>query len=235
VQLFNEIACTVARWLEMPLGKGAGALLGAYIVYWLGLRTYFRQKEYEHVRERYLEQGFDIAIAQIDYALAVYRSNWALFLRHVKLCRDTTGPFHADAFFETFKEVDQSRFQLTPIHRLGKLLEVEALWALYQSVFSFVGTKNDEINADFGAALRALERDPVGYDKAKMVAEAESMARQMNEESHKHYLFLSELQTLAHLFERKRYSRRSLKKFAKRKDVGEILDTMRARLKPEVT
>jgi hypothetical protein len=230
VAVLGRLVSALTAFANTPIGQGIGVLLGAYLVYWFGLRAYFAQKEYENVRDRYLAQGFDVAIANVEYALGVHRANWMLMLRHLKLCRDTDGPYHSDELVSGFVELDHQKFQVTPVHRIGRLLEADDLWGFYQLVFAFVGTKNDFIRADFGATLRMMDTAPQMYEKSEFVQKADALAQEMNEEAKQFYLFLHELHSLAHIFERERYTRKSVAEYAKRKDVQEVLAGMRSRM-----
>ena len=146
--------------IDSGFAKILGGLLAAYVVYRLGLSSYFRQKEYEHVRSRYLDHGFDALTAEVEYALSVYRTNWALVLRYTKLYRDIQQPLDVSDFFHQFREFDQQRFRLVPAHRLKSLLQEDTIWNAYQRVIAFVNSTNDTIKADFGVALRVLASHP---------------------------------------------------------------------------
>ena len=208
---------------DSTAGKGVGALIGAYIVYLLGLRAYFSQKEFENVRLRYLDSGLDLASSQVEYALGVYRSNWALLLRYAKLCRELKAPFDAEDFFIQFRELDQSHFQITPVHRIKALLPSEVIWSAYQQVFSFVGTTNDKIKADFGPVLKMLSENPLNPNRELIVADAEKLAHELDDTSKKFYVYLFELNNLAQVFEQQKFKRKDIHKFSKQKDVSEIV------------
>lgn len=207
---------TINQIAESGFAKVLGGVLAAYVVYSLGLRAYFLQKEYEHVRARYLDNGFDLASSQIEYALGIHRTNWALLLRYTKLCREMAQSFIVEDFFVQFRELDQSRFQIAPAHRISSLFESKLLWNAYQQVFAFVGTCNETIRADFGAALPAIAGQANHAKKAEFVADAEKLALDLSKKAERHYLFLSELQNLAQLFEKEQLSRASLEKFRSR-------------------
>lgn len=208
---------------------GVSTLIGVYIVYWLGLRAYFSQKEFENVRLRYLDAGLDLASAQVEYALGVFRSNWMLLLRYAKLCRDLNAPFDAADFFAQFRELDQGQFQITPAHRIRALLPSEVVWSVYQEVFAFVGTANDKMKADFGSALNMLSKNPASLDRAAFFSEAEKLAQELNDASQKFYIYLSELNNLAQVFEQQRLKRKDLQRFSKQKDVKEIVTRLEAK------
>jgi len=223
---YHQLLHTINATFESPIIKGIGALLGIYAVYWFGLRAYFSQREYEDVRSRYLDKGLDLASAQVEYALSVFRSNWGLFLRYIKLCRDMNSSFDARDFFNQFQELDQSQFQVTPVHRINALLPNGIIWNQYQKVFSFVGTSNDKIKADFGPALEAIAENPNQPNRSLIVEEAEKLAHELEEESNQYYTYLSELNNLAQVFEQQRVRRKELQTFSERQDVVEIVQRL---------
>jgi hypothetical protein len=212
--------------LDSGLAKFVGGLIAAYVVYRLGLNSYFRQKEYEHVRSRYLDHGFDALTAEVEYALSVYRTNWTLVLRYTKLYRDIERPLDVADFFHQFREFDQEHFRLVPAHRLKSLLQDDTIWNGYQRVVAFVNTTNDMIKADFGVALRVLSSRATHPDKESFVQKADSMAKEMHGKSTIHYDFLSELQNLARLFEAEQFSRTSLVDFKSREAVKTIMSRL---------
>jgi hypothetical protein len=225
---YQQIMDVLNPIFDSPIAKGVGALLGLYAVYRFGLRAYFLQREYEEVRGRYLDRGLDLASAQVEYALSVFRSNWSLFLRYAKLCREMNAPFDAADFFQQFRELDQDQFQIAPVHRINALLPNEVVWNQYQRVFSFVGTTNDKIKADFGPALQMLAENPMHPNRGAIVAEAEKLALELGDKSNEFYVYLSELNNLAQIFERERIRRRDLTAFAARKDVVAIVERLAA-------
>jgi hypothetical protein len=54
----------------------------------IGRWVYFRQKEYELVRQRYLENGIDLIVDHIASALQLFQQNWARSLLLLKIYRD---------------------------------------------------------------------------------------------------------------------------------------------------
>lgn len=223
---YAQFIQALSMTLDSPVVKGIGGLAGLYIVYRLGLRAFFLQREYENVRSRYLDNGLDLASAQVEYALSIFRSNWSLLLRYTKLCREMASPFEPEDFFAQFREIDQSQFQITPVHRINALLPNEIIWNQYQRVFSFVGTSNDQIKADFGPALRVVAQNPNQPNRAKIVSEAEKLARELGDGANQFYVYLSELNNLAQIFEQHPIRRVDVPSFSKRKDVKQIMQRL---------
>jgi hypothetical protein len=73
--------------------KGGFTLAAAGLAAWVALRLYFRQKEYELIKQRYLEGSVDIVSAEVEQALGVLMNNWARCLNIVKAYRDERADF----------------------------------------------------------------------------------------------------------------------------------------------
>jgi hypothetical protein len=96
-------------------------IIALYIAYRLGIRSYFRQKDYELVRQRYLIDGADEVAANIEYRLSVYRNNWARGLQIIRMFRDVGNQMNLKMLEEGFIAFDQSQFQMRPHHRMEYL------------------------------------------------------------------------------------------------------------------
>src|SRR6185369_6140349 len=82
-------------------------IFALYIAYRLGLRAYFRQKDYELVRQRYLTEGADEVAANIEYGLSVHRNNWARGLKIIRTFRDIGDQISPKMLEDGFSEFDQ--------------------------------------------------------------------------------------------------------------------------------
>ena len=74
--------------LCLEIIKGIFILASSVLAPWIALCLYFRQKEYELVKQRYLEGAIDIVAAEVEQALGVVHHNWARCLNIVKAYRD---------------------------------------------------------------------------------------------------------------------------------------------------
>lgn len=203
------------------------SLITAYFVYRLGLKAFFRQKEYENVRKRYLESGVELVSSQIDYALGVYRHNWMLLLRIMKQYRDIEEQLSVDDFFEQFIELDQSYFQITPMYRVHVLFKSSVVWEAYQKAFSFVGTTNDKIKAEFGSVLKAMLEVQKHPNKDDFLKKAHQLAIDIDQKSQKFSILLAELQGVAELLERENLTRQAISVFASRQEVKRAVQILR--------
>lgn len=201
-------------------------LLAALLVYWLGLKAYYKQKEYENVRSRYLENGVETVISQIDYVLGVLRHNWMMMLRTTRQYRELESQVSVNDFLEQFREVKQDKFQLAPIYKTKPLLNDDVLWRAYQSVFSFVGTTNDKIKADFIGVLSELLEHPEKANKAGFLKEAERFALRIDRDAKKFYQIIGCLHQIAETLEKGKYTVKKVYELHKTKEYVEIVSEL---------
>lgn len=124
VKLANEIlraALTIVAGLVLAYG---------------GLRIYFRQKEYELVKQRYLEQCLDVVAAELEEVTTVLLHNWARALEVVKELRDVPANFEKAHLEQGFLPFRGSNFKHAAHHRLRILTGSEILWESYQLALS---------------------------------------------------------------------------------------------------
>jgi len=121
-------------WLQVTEILTSLAVIG--LVYLLGQKAYFRQKEYENVRARYLDKGVELVCSQVGYVFSVFNSNWTLYLRTLKQYRDIEEFVAVDDFFVQFIELDLGQFQTTPIHKVNVLLNNQVVWRQRLKVLS---------------------------------------------------------------------------------------------------
>ena len=200
------------------------ALAGAVIAYRLGLSAYFRQKEFENVRTRYLDQGLELACSHVDYVLGVFRNNWALMLRSLRQYRDADQLMPFEDFARQLREVDQSYFQLTPVYKIKSLVGSDIFWVAHQKVFSFVGTANETIKADYGLALKEMLEHPHHPAKDEFLKKGLEKALELNQDAQRYYTLVAELQGLAEMLERENLSRDAVQTFRDREDVKKVIE-----------
>ncbi|MCU7866031.1 MAG: hypothetical protein KZQ92_18880 [Candidatus Thiodiazotropha sp. (ex Lucinoma borealis)] len=209
------------------------AIIIAYLVYRLGLNAYHKQKSYEQVVSRYLTEGLDIWTSQCDYALSVFRCNWALMLRVIKEYREYDIDVNVNDFFKEFIELDYAHYQIGPNSRIKSLISTNVFWNGYQSVFAFVTTANDAMKADFGVALKKMVETPNHPGKAGFLEVAKKMSDEQDIESKPFYEIVSIMFHVSELFAKSNYSKDDMHKFSLRYDVREKVEEMHQRLTPE--
>ncbi len=201
-------------------------LLTVYVVYRLGLRAYFKQKEFENVRNRYLENGVELVITQIDYILGIQRHNWELMLRTTRQYREQESQVSMEDFFNQFREVNQDNFQLGPIYKTQTLLNDDVLWRAYQAAFAFVSSTNIEIKSDFAGTLNNLLNSPHNADKLGFIQQVEEQAKQNNLKANNFYLILDPLHKLSEIVEDGKHTFKSIHTIHKTKKIKQIVSEL---------
>ena len=114
------------------LFKALLTLLVGLTIARVGLWIYFRQKEYELVKQRYLEQSIDILASELELAFGAFSRNWARCLQILKEYRDMEEHFEPEQLSSGFLEFESSRFQRIAHHRFRTFLMTEL--ALYHEL-----------------------------------------------------------------------------------------------------
>ena len=110
---------------------GVGVLLAYF-----GLRLYFRQKEYEIVKQRYLEQSLDIICGELESISSVFNHNWARCLELLKEYRDSPQIFETAKLGRGFLAMNGTQFNRVAHHRLQVLTGSQIFWQIYQLALS---------------------------------------------------------------------------------------------------
>jgi len=115
----------------LELIKGGITLAVALLGAWWALHLYFRQKEYELIKQRYLEGGVDIVAAEVEQASGVLHHNWARCLNIIKAYRDEKTDFDIQELEKGFQLLDSSKIHRIPHHRISNLTHVQGVMAAH--------------------------------------------------------------------------------------------------------
>ena len=72
----------------MPLATVLAALILIVGVPLFGILVYYKQKEIETVRQRYLDDGISFIIRKVEYGLDIFKYNWVRSIHLLKVYRD---------------------------------------------------------------------------------------------------------------------------------------------------
>src|SRR5258706_90695 len=128
--------------IQVEVIRAVVTLAAAGLAAWVALTFFFRQKEYELIKQRYLEGGIDVIAADVENALGATSHNWARCLHLVKLYRDETSDFDPKELEREFLELDKSNFSRVAHHRIGALVGSQIIWQVYQLAFSYATNAN---------------------------------------------------------------------------------------------
>lgn len=212
--------------------SSASTVIAACIVVWGGIWAYFRQKEYELVKQRYLDEGIDLLVGAAEASLNTFHSNWARCFQLVEQYKDNPN-FDTKELTRGFLKLSPDRWALTANYRVNKLVGEIDVWRAFQVVMAF---------SDYGCGITSSEipeaiKDNMGLDDKRRQKIAEKMTEQLSsldEKANKHHLYIEMMQQIAAALEVRRFSFKKLESFRKSGDVVQALSTIKDEYKDEI-
>lgn len=206
--------------------KALAPLAVAVLVAWFASRAYFRQKEFELVRDRHLEGGVDQLGGSFEYALGCIRHNYSRFLQVVKIYRDG-GLAAARELAEKNPplRIEASKIDLASAYRVHTLTREAAFGGALGSLFALANRAENVFVNGLDVSLQAGETDRLPAEKADKLFDA---ALELHREAERFTTVLYRLHDLGRLLERKRLSFRELDSFAGSPEVQQIREAVRA-------
>jgi hypothetical protein len=201
-------------------------VIALYIGYRLGLRAYFRQKDYELVRQRYLIDGVDEVAANIEYGLSVYRNNWARGLQIIRMFRDVGDQINPKMLEGGFIDFDQSKFQMRPHHRMEHLVGDMIFWRVQQNLAAFVIASTGHIKEDMCTEIKLNLSCPPEKRK-EIVDKYDKLLLGKEEESWAYYVPLEKIQDISRLLERTRFTPEEIEQLKNKEFVKEAVQVVK--------
>ncbi len=220
---------------QHELLKAAFALAVGLLVARVGLAYYFRQKEYETVKQRYLEQSVDLVASELESVSRAFSHNWARSLELLRLYRELPGlEFDPEELKKGFVELHSTNFQQIAHHRLTTLLRSNIIWEIYQ--LSLAGHKhlNQKVTVEFVQGIRLHHAGRLNLAHKQFIAESEALLKPLNDESDRYAYLLLTLQVIAAELEQSKFRFKEIKKFHKRKNVVTALENLKGRFADEL-
>lgn len=185
---------------------------------------YFRQKEYELVKQRYLDGGVDVLIGQLEHSLGVASHNFGRCLQVMKSFRDTDAQFDLKMLSDGFLPLDSSKFAQHANHRIGSLLGSQIVWDVFQGALAYAANSNAQFTNEVPEAMR-LKRttDWITKSEKEMADAMVEDLRLLHEEGFKYTKLIAELHFLGRLLETEKLSIAAVSSFSKRPEVKQLL------------
>lgn len=203
--------------------RAVATLIAGLIVAYVGLRVYFRQKEYELVKQRYLEQTLDIICGDLAALSNAFGHNWARCLQVVRAYRDVPQVMDPSEAFTGFVSLNSSNFNTVAHHRLTLLIGSNVFWSLYQLALASYASLNTTVTDEIPRTVQAHLNGKFEADRAEIVANAANELKPMMSRSDHFAKLAHALHQISAILERERLSFGMLKKFSSRKDVRAIV------------
>jgi hypothetical protein len=211
------------------------SIVAGLVLAYCGLRIYFRQKEYELVKQRYLEQCLDVVAGELEEITSVFLHNWARSLELVKELRDAPENFEKAHLDQGFLPFRGSNFNQPAHHRLRVLTESKIFWNCYQLSLARHMALNAIAAREIPHAISEHVSGRLPGAKASDIVETAFKELQpMMSRSNEFALLQNALQRIAAELERSRLSFGDIEKFAKRENVRQIVKELEEKYGPQL-
>lgn len=215
--------------------KGIITLVVGLAIARIGLWMYFRQKEYELVKQRYLEQCVDLIASELESFLGTFSHNWARCLQILKEYRDSEENLDTKQLSAGFLALNASKFQRIAHSRLSALTQSNTVWQVYQLALAFATSANAKAVIEVPETIRVkLQTNAIQQSHSRIVEVGFAEMEKLDEESHKFAYLLSALQTMATELEQQKLDFKSIRNFGKRPAVVKALAELNARFAEEL-
>jgi hypothetical protein len=206
--------------------RGIFTLTAVGLGSWIALFVYYRQKEYELVKQRYLEGGVDVVATQLEKALGVVSHNYARGLQICKSMRDAKENFDLKELDNGFLELNMSNFQLIAHHRINSLIESDVLWIACQLALAYATHTNSRIVNEMTQAIRLRynKADVIKQDFAKVADIMRAELNKLQAEGFQYANLIKELNYLSRILECEKLSLKEVATFHKRKEIKDLIE-----------
>ncbi len=192
--------------------KGYVTLLVGMFVAQFGLHIYFKQKEYELVKSRYLEGSIDILASELENSLSLLKHNWSRYLNILKVFRDTPKEFDTDELRKGFIDFEMNFYQ-TAHYRLQNLIGTPDFWYAYQLALSFVATNNSIITKEMTEVIKLTLDGSTGKSVEKTYEFLKEKIIEIDKEEKRYYLIPHQLKLIVNDLEKEKMSFSTLSVF----------------------
>lgn len=206
----------------------------AFVAYLLGSRAYFRQKEFELVRSRYLEEGIDCVAARAEEAMSLAAHNLQHAFKVLRVFRDV-GPDRAVQMCEGFKGLEAGSLELVAVTRLNELVQDGIFWEVRQLLYSEVQENHTLAADDMCGAMRAIANGAgLKVSKADFLRTYEQKLMEGYCRSSRFSLLVSALHEIASALQAERLTLVAVKNFSKKEVVTREIDRLKSEFGPDI-
>jgi hypothetical protein len=208
------------------------AILAAALAAWLALITYFRQKEYELILERYLVGSIDLLASDLQGIAAVFAHNWTRCLAIIKSYRDTGDEFDIAELTTGFLDMNASNPNIVAHYRLHRLVGTMDYWNYYLAAIAFYATANSVLTKEIPETIRRrMTGSQISNAHAEIAEAAFRVASEQDADSHKYIRLVSEFQDLATALEGEKFTFKKVRSFKSkdcvRQSIGRVEQTVK--------
>ncbi|MCH7723136.1 MAG: hypothetical protein IIC76_07330, partial [Bacteroidetes bacterium] len=189
------------------------AILTPVIVAIIGIWRFKKQREYELVQKRYLDEGFDKLINDYENAMASYHHNWQLSFIVLKQVRDLPKDLISKKAITEYFGLGRMVLPTIALHRVNNLFNNKKLWEMHQLLYAFIQDSYFTFEYDFKIAVENYINDSpsVKVTRKDIYDKYLECFQEMNNKSKKHDVFIGYIKEISSIFEKNSYSKKALK------------------------
>lgn len=197
-------------------------IIGALIA----IAVFYRQREYEIIRERYLCDGFDKASTSLSESIGVTRNNWARALYLLKTYQQLGENFDLSELNKGYSGFNVGQLEPVANQHIAYLINDNVVWDGFQKSMARFKTANDFLMIELPQVITLNQNaDKVRLDE--ITEEAEKELTRIDETLHKIHSFIAHVVSLGQVFERERFQFKKLPDFASLNDVVEVKNELK--------
>ncbi|BBB29507.1 hypothetical protein [Neptunomonas japonica] len=193
----------------------------------VGIYFFFKQKEYELVKDRYLNGSIDLLLSELESGLSITSHNFCRALNIIKAYRDQGDNFNLDELNKGFMEIKPPQFHQVANHRLQLLSGSDIFWSTYQLALSYISNANGMLTAEIIDVIRMKETtDRIRLDRDALIEPMFQEARNQHELGFKYSKMIHQFQIIADLLERNEMSFKKIEYFRTKPEVIQVINML---------
>jgi len=222
------------------IAQPLATILGALLVVIGAPLFYFKQKEYETIRHRYLDDGIAVIIRQVEYVLDVFQYNWARSIHLLKTYRDLGINTPPELYNSGFISIDKPiSLEASRHYLLREIIGDKVFFDVHQLLAAFLHEADNLFTVDLCSAIRvSLEGGKGGTTidpPEKIYEEYIKEVEKKDKEGQLFYSLLGNLKILESLLSKKNYSFKSINKFRDYPEVIKSISDLKQTFKDQLT
>lgn len=200
---------------------------------------FYRQKEYDTVRKRYLENGIDLLIQKIETALFVFQFNWTRSSMLLRTFRDLGRDTPKDLYNKGFLPLDFATIEATRHYLLTQLIGDNIFYEAHQVLLPFLHSADNFFHGDLTNFVRVYIEGGTDHNfkidkRSEIVDEYISKLKELEKDSHRFWIMLGNLQLISFEFERQRFTFKKLENFKNNGEIKVIINRIKSLFKDEL-
>ena len=193
----------------------------------VGIYYFFKQKEYEIVKSRYLDGSVDLLLVELENGLNITSHNFTRALNIIKAYRDQKDDFDLSELKKGFIDTGKPQFHLVANHRLQILSGSGIFWSTYQLALSYVLHANIMLTNEIIDVIRMKETtDKISKSRDDLIEPMLQAAKAQHEEGFKYSKLIHQFQVISDLLERNEMTFKQIEGFRKMQEVIQVIEML---------